>query len=196
MEEIVDFDTWLKNYVPPEVKYYAIYNPDTGEVTGIYPDSAAGSIEHKIPIDLDLAEDIQNGIVRMNTCFVDASSEKIEIVEKHSLRKIDDVLHRIIDKEYSKVTEPDIVVKYNTTFKRIVIEMSETLKNKKLKFDGETITQFLVTSYNDPHQVYETISFKLGDLKKNPQSIPFNFTGKRFSVFTRRLFKNYVFEIV
>lgn len=196
MEQIIDFDTWIKNYVPPQIKYYAVYDPETGEVKGVYPDTAASDIEHKIEIDNELAEDIQNGLVRMNTCFVDLDSEKIEIIEKHSLRKIDDILHRIIDKQYSKNVDVDISIVYNSNLKRIIIEMSEVLKNKKLKFDGETIIQFLITDYNDPHYIYETISFKLKDLKKYPQSIPFTAPVKRFSVFTNRLFKNYVFQTV
>lgn len=196
MEQVIDFDTWIKNYVPPQVKYYAVYDPDTGEVKGVYPDNAAGEITHKIEIDNDLAEDIQNGIVRMNTCFVDLDSEKIEIVEKHSLRKIDDILHRIIDKKYAKCTAPDISVIYNSDIQKITIEMSDALRDKKLKFDGETVVQFLITDYNDPHYIYETISFKLEDLKNQPQSVPLNIAAKKFSVFTNRLFKNYVFQTV
>ena len=49
----------------------------------------------------------------MSSCFVDLDSESIEIVEKHILTKIDDILHRFIDKKYLTVQDTDIVIQYN-----------------------------------------------------------------------------------
>jgi succinyl-CoA synthetase beta subunit len=80
MEEIIDFDSWLQQYTAPQVEYWAIFEPTTGEVTGIYPDPAADDKQYKIKIDSDLAEDIHNGIIQMSSCFVDIDSETIEIV--------------------------------------------------------------------------------------------------------------------
>jgi hypothetical protein len=48
MEEIIDFDSWLQQYTAPQVEYWAIFEPTTGEVTGIYPDPAANDKQNKI----------------------------------------------------------------------------------------------------------------------------------------------------
>ena len=194
MEEVIDFDEWLQNYKPPKVEFWAIYDPDTSAVIGIYPSPAADEKKYKIKIDQELAEDIQNGIIRMSSCFVDLDLETIKVVEKHSLTKIDDILHRIVDKKYSVVKEADIVVKYNEEENKLIFIMTPILKTRKIRWDGHTEMEFLITSYNDPHNLYQSISFRLEELEENPKE--FNYTGsdKRFSIFTRRIFKNYIFE--
>jgi hypothetical protein len=196
MEEMIDFDSWLKNYIPPEVVYYAVYDETTRQVVGIYPESAALEINNKVKIDKEIAEDIQNGIIRMTSCFVDFNSDSVEIIENHSLRKIDDILHRIRDKKFFVIDDPDISVQYNTKLNQVIVSMSQDLQNKKIRYEDETEAYFLITDYNDPHIVYQTVSIKLGDLKKNSQSINFKSPKEKFSVYTRRLFKNYVFEIL
>ena len=120
MEEVIDFDSWLQNYTPPEVEFWAIYDPKTSAVVGIYPAPAANDKQFKIKIERDLAEDIQNGIIRMSSCFVDLDSESIEIVEKHSLTKIDDILHRVIDRKYLTVQDTDIVIQYNESENKLI----------------------------------------------------------------------------
>ena len=78
MEEVIDFDTWIKNYIPQEIEFYAIYDPESYQVIGIYPEVAAAEKTYKIKIDKDLAEDIQNGIVKMNSCFVDVEAQELQ----------------------------------------------------------------------------------------------------------------------
>jgi hypothetical protein len=196
VEEVIDFDSWIEQYSPPEVEFWAIYNPDTSAVVGIYPSPAADEKKHKIKIERELAEDIQNGIIRMSSCFVDLDAEVIEIVEKHSLTKIDDILHRLVDKKYSSVQDPDIVVKYNEEDHKLTFVMTPILKTRKIRWDGHTEVEFLITSYNDPHCLYQVISFKLEELEESPREFIYNGVDQRFSIFTRRIFKNYVFEKV
>lgn len=193
MEEMIDFDEWIKNYKPPEIEFYAIYNPDSFEVVGVYPTPAANTKEHKIKIDRELAEDIQNGIVKMSSCFVNLETNSLEILEKHPLRKIDDILHRIIDKKYSDVEDNDITVKFKN--KKIIFEMSKKLANRKIKWKDDETINFFITSYNDPHVVYKNISIKLDNLYKEPQEFICDLENK-FSIYTRRIFKNYVFELL
>lgn len=194
MEKIKNFDTWLENYVSPEVVYYAIYDPESGEVTGIYPESAAVEKIYKVKIEKELAEDIINGIIRMNTCVVDPDSETVEIMERHGLRKIDDILHRIPDSKYNKIEDADIIVDYKSKSKKFTITLSRNLKSKRIMWVEETSAQFLITAYNDPHQVYETVLIKLDDLKEKPYSFVYKGPDERFSIFTRRLFKKYVYN--
>jgi hypothetical protein len=113
MEEVIDFDTLIKNYVPQEIKFYAIYDPESYQVVGIYPEVAAIEKTHKIKIDKELAEDIQNGIIKMNSCFVDVEAQELQIIEQTGIRKIDDIIHRIVEDRFSNISKPDIIVTYN-----------------------------------------------------------------------------------
>jgi len=192
MEEVTDFDTWIQNYTPPDISYWAIYNPETGEIIGIYPDSAAQEKLHKIKIERDMAEDIMNGVIRMNTCFVDSESETIEIVERYGLRKIDDIVHRIPSNKYVTIDKPDISIVYNSSIKSLTFQMSDNLKSKKVLWTDETNAQFLITVYNDPYQLLQQVTIKLDDLKEFPQTVIYTGEEKRFSIFTRRLFKKYI----
>jgi hypothetical protein len=194
MEEIIDFDSWLQQYTAPQVEYWAIFEPTTGEVTGIYPDPAAHDKQYKIKIDSDLAEDIHNGIIQMSSCFVDIDSETIEIVTKHSLIKIDDVLHRVIDKKYRVTQKNDIIIQFNELENKIIFVLYSSTNTRKIHRDGSTEMQFFITSYNDPHNLYQTITFQLKDLEQSSKEFIYTGPYKRFSIFTRRILKNYVFE--
>jgi hypothetical protein len=192
MEEIIDFDSWLQQYTVPQVEYWAIFEPTTGEVIGIYPDFAAHDKQYKIKIDRDLAEDIHNGIIQMSFCFVDIDSETVEIVTKHSLVKIDDVLHRVIDRKYSPSQKNDIIIQYNELENKIIFVLP--IKTRKIQWDGSTEMQFFITAYNDPHNLYQTIAFQLKDLEQSSKEFIYTGPHNRFSIFTRRILKNYVFE--
>jgi hypothetical protein len=195
MEEVIDFDTWIKNYVPQEIVFYAIYDPETYQVVGIYPEVAAADKKYKIKIDNDLAEEIQNGIIKMNFCFVDVDAQELQIVEQNGIRKIDDIIHRIVEKKFSTIQKPDVIVSYDCETNIIKFEMSKTLRNRKIKWPEGTVMQFLITSYNDPHIVFQTLTIDLEDLHQQDQQVSYIGNDKRFSVYTRRLFKNYIFEI-
>jgi hypothetical protein len=195
MEEVIDFDTWIKNYVPQEIKFYAIYDPESYQVVGIYPEVAAIEKTHKIKIDKELAEDIQNGIIKMNSCFVDVEAQELQIIEQTGIRKIDDIIHRIVEDRFSNISKPDIIVTYNQATQDITFKMSKTLRSRSIKWPEGTIMQFLITSYNDPHIVFQTLTINLEELHRQDQTINYTGTSSRFSVYTRRLFKNYIFEI-
>ena len=192
MEEIIDFDSWLQQYTVPQVEYWAIFEPTTGEVIGIYPEFAAHDKQYKIKIDRDLAEDIHNGIIQMSFCFVDIDSETVEIITKHSLVKIDDVLHRVIDRKYAPSQKNDIIIQYNELENKIIFVLP--IKTRKIQWDGSTEMQFFITAYNDPHNLYQTITFQLKDLEQSSKEFIYTGFHNRFSIFTRRILKNYVFE--
>ena len=54
--------------------------------------------------------------------------------------------------------------------------------------------QFFITAYNDPHNLYQTIAFQLKDLEQSSKEFIYTGSHNRFSIFTRRILKNYVFE--
>jgi len=203
MEEIEDFDKWFINYKLPPIKYVATYDPDTGAVISVGPSHAFKDQKYKIPVDKELAESIINAEIKIDNCVVDINSNTLEIAEIKSVYKIDDVLHRIISKEDSDITKPDIYIKYDSKLSTLKIEMSTEfggtrkaragIKKRNIMWDGDTEMKFFVTEYNDPNLLFEVVTVTINDLIGKYKLIT-DFTYPKFSVYTRRLFKNYVIE--
>jgi hypothetical protein len=120
-----------------------------------------------------------------------------------TLIKLDDVLHRIVSTEYSAVTKPDVYLTYTKRTKTLKIQLSQELGGtKKSKtegtrrnfvWDGSTEMNFLITAYNDPNILYKTHVITINDLIGKTVTVK-NIDVGQFSVYTRRLFKNYVIE--
>lgn len=203
MEELIDFDKWIAEYQPPDIKYVAVYNPNTGQVTSVGPSHAFETEKYKIDIDKETAESIISAEIKIHQCLVDINSNTLEIAEIKSVFKIDDVMHRIISKEYFVGTEAEIYLIHDSKTKKLKIQLSEefggTKKSKKqvkkrgIVWDGDTEMKFLITEYNDPNLIFEMFSVKINDLIGKTKIIN-NIDYNNFSVYTRRLFKNYVIE--
>jgi len=203
MEEIEDFDKWFTNYKLPPVKFVATYNPDTGAVISVGPRHAFKDQKYKILVDKELAESIINAEIKIDNCVVDMNSNTLEVAEIKSVYKIDDVLHRIISKEDSEITKPDIYIKYDSKLSTLKIELSTEfggtrkaragIKKRNIVWDGDTEMKFFVTEYNDPNLLFEVVTVTINDLIGKYKLIT-EFTYPKFSVYTRRLFKNYVIE--
>jgi len=203
-DDLPDFDEWLANYKPPVIKYLAGYDPESGQVRSIGPDYSIND-KHVIEVETDLAEKIISGEIKLNKCFIDTTSGQMEITEVKNLHKIDDILHRVIDVKWADIEKPDIFVTADTKNKTLTVELSEEyggtrklnedVVKRKIFWDGETNVNFLITSYNDPHIIFDSLDTKLNTLT---DSIVFKNVKfpEDFSVYTRRLFKNYVLEVL
>jgi hypothetical protein len=205
MEEIVEFKDFIKNIQLPEVTYSATFNPTTGAVISVGPSHAFIDEKNKIPLDKDTAEMIIDGTIRINSCSIDIDSGNLEMAVTQSVYKIDDVLHRVIEKEWAEIPKFEIYITYNKTKKTLTIELTEEfygtkkvpkkyhpIKKRKVIWDGDTAMNFLITDYNDPNILYKMLSLTVSDLvgkKKIFKDIDF---PDRFSIYTRRIFKNYV----
>jgi hypothetical protein len=191
----------------PETKFVAVFDPDTGRIVSVGPDFAFENTENKIEIDAILAESIITGETVIHDCFVDFYDYKVEIKQAVSLYKIDDVLHRISDKQYVEFVDADVYVVYNKDKSEISIELTERFcgtrsitentdfRKQKMIWNGDTELVFYVTAYNDPHIIYETVILTVSDLIEKNFKVPVKVPAK-FSIFTRRLFKRYVMETV
>lgn len=205
MEKIEDFDNWFSHYTLPPVKFVAVFNPDTGAVISVGPSHAFKDQKHKISVDKELAESIINAEIRIDNCVVDMNSNTLEVAEIKSVYKIDDVLHRVISKKDSQIKKPDIYIKYDSKLAVLKIEMSSEfggtrkaragIKRRNIVWDGDTEMQFFVTEYNDPNLLFEIVTVTINDLIGNYKLVT-DFSYPKFSVYTRRLFKNYVIEYI
>jgi hypothetical protein len=203
MEEIEDFDDWFTNFKLPPVKYIAVFDPDTGAVISVGPSHVFKDQKHKISVDKELAESIINAEIKIDNCVVDMNSNTLEVAEIKSVYKIDDVLHRIISKKDSEIKKPDIYIKYDSKLAVLKIEMSTEfggtrktragIKKRNFVWAGDTEMQFFITEYNDPNLLFEVVTVTINDLIGKYKLIT-DFNYPKFSVYTRRLFKNYVIE--
>jgi hypothetical protein len=203
IETIEDFEKWIAEYRPAPTVYVAVFDPTTGKVISIGPEFAFPKEINKVVVDSNLAESIINAEIQIENCMIDISSGNLEIAELKTLIKLDDVLHRIISTEYSAVSKPDVYLTYTKRTKTLKIQLSQELggtkkskteeKRRNFVWDGSTEMNFLITAYNDPNILYQTHVITINDLVGKTVTIK-NIDFDHFSVYTRRLFKNYVIE--
>jgi hypothetical protein len=191
----------------PAIKYVAKFDKETGKVVSIGPRLIDINNDDEIEIDREMFDDIFSGKINLHHCFIDLYDNKIQVKYNQTLRKIDDVLHRVIEKQFIKIEDPEIFVTYNTSSKKLTVELTErffgskkienikNLRKQRVLWSGDTDMDFYITEYNDPHFVFEKISVKLSELEGKQFEIDVNI-DKKFSIFTRRLFKNYILEII
>ncbi len=192
MEELTDLFDQIEI---PQIEYGAVFDPNSGQVLSVGPITAFATSKYKISIERELAIQILENKIKLTSCFVDVHSNKLEIAEIKSLYKIDDILHRIIDKKWTKAEQFDVEVLYNSDQKMLKFKLSESFRNagRPIVWNGETAMDFLITDYNDPNVVYEFVSFRIADIISGDINVNLTIDSD-FSVYTRRLFKNYVFE--
>ena len=196
MEEKLDlapFDEWIKTLEVPEDTYFFEFDAD-GNVIALHPGPAVDHIKNKIQVDLDIALAIYEQGETLRHYKVDVTSGrviKVNLANITGLTKIDNVLHRVVDKKWSKISKPDVSIEYNKAEALLTFKINPLLKT--IEWQGDQDMVFLITEYNDPNVLQEMISFNVNELVKYPQRINIDLPNK-FSIYTRRLFDNYTFE--
>ena len=188
MEELKNFDEWVEDYKPAEIEYSAVYDPPTGKITSVGPTSAFVNEKSKTVMERDLAEKVISGKIPLHHCYVDLDSLTVEISETKSIYKVDDVLHRIIDIEYSTESKHDVVLSYDRQLSKMEVKISE---DKKLHYSADTDLVFYITDYNDPNILYQTIKMKI---MESPKVYSLEKIPERFSIYTNRVFRKYAIE--
>jgi hypothetical protein len=188
---IKDFIEWMQNLPSEEIKYYAVFDPASGNVSGIYPAHSCPSVSNKIEVDEEIAQSVLEGKTLLNSYIVNTDDNSLEIIENKSLTKIDDVLHRIIDSYWADISDPDVIISIFP--KKMIIKLSDKFyKSRKIYWDGSTEMLFLVTDYNDPNGLHEIFSTTINHLF-NSKTVEFEINfPKDFSIYTRRIFKHYI----
>jgi hypothetical protein len=196
MEEKLDhapFDEWIKTVEVPEETYFFEFDAD-GNVIALHPGPSVDHIKNKIQIDLDVALGIYDRGETLRHYKVDVISGrviKVNLTSITGLSKIDDVLHRVIDKKWSKISKPDVSIEYDRTDSLLTFKINPLLKT--IEWQGDQDMVFLITEYNDPNVLQEMISFNVNELVKYPQRFTLTLPEK-FSIYTRRIFDKYTYE--
>ena len=196
MEEKLDlapFDEWIKTVEVPEETYFFEFDLD-GNVIALHPGPAVDHIKNKIQVDLDVALGIYDRGETLRHYKVDVISGrviKVNLASITGLTKIDDVLHRVIDKKWSKISKPDVSIEYARADALLTFKINPLLKT--IEWQGDQDMVFLITEYNDPNVLQEMISFNVNELVKYPQRFTLTLPEK-FSIYTRRIFDKYTYE--
>lgn len=196
MEEKLDlapFDEWIKTLEVPEETYFFEFDLD-GNVIALHPGPAVDHIKNKIQVDLNVALGIYDRGETLRHYKVDVISGrviKVNLASITGLTKIDDVLHRVIDKKWSKISKPDVSIEYNRADTLLTFKINPLLKTIEWQDDQDMV--FLITEYNDPNVLQEMISFNVNELVKYPQRFTLTLPEK-FSIYTRRIFDKYTYE--
>jgi len=112
MEEIENLEDLFKNIVWAEPAYTAVYDPKSGSLHCIGPKSVLENEKYTIDVDRETAEMIIEGKIKISSCFVDVIDNTFQIAEVKTAVKIDDVLHRVIEKQYADDEKIDLYIKY------------------------------------------------------------------------------------
>lgn len=207
MEE-VEFEEWFKQLQEQENKYSVVYNPDTLQLMQVGPSHALEHLDNCLEIDAEIAERILSGEISIHSCYLDAANGEVAITETKSLIKIDDVLHRIPNLFWSTIENPDVYLKLDAENSKMNIQLgaqwggtfvSEDVsytKSRKIVWSGDTVMEFLITDYNDPNIIYDAFSFTIQDLMDKDLEFIIKVPYPEVSVYTKRIFKNYVVEYV
>jgi hypothetical protein len=196
MEEKLDlalFDEWIKTLEVPEETYFFEFDAD-GNVVALHPGTAVDYIKNKIQVDLDVALGIYERGETLRHYKVDVISGrviKINLASITGLTKIDDVLHRVIDKKWSKISKPDVSIEYSREDALLTFKINPLLKT--IEWQGDQDMVFLITEYNDPNVLRDMINFNVNELVKYPQRFTLDLPEK-FSIYTRRIFDKYTYE--
>lgn len=201
METLESMIDHLKDY---EISYAAEFDTDTGRILAVGPSVAFQGKTNVVELENDLAEDILTAKINISNCFIDLHSGKLEITESKSIRKIDDVLHRISLYEFSEKEVVDVYVTYNKRDKTLKFELSKELggtkeidsdKIRSIHWSGDTMLNFYLTKYNDPHWIFDQYDVIINELAGKSKIYENVVVPEKFSLFTRRILKNYVIEI-
>jgi hypothetical protein len=190
-----DFEEWMKTITVQQVTYYAVFDPSSGQILGVYPNHSCPDTTSKILIDDDTAQLILEGKTNLNSYAVDITDGSLEIIETKSLTKIDDVLHRIVDQRWTEISDVDVHLSSDVRSNKLTISLSEKFyRSKKILWNGSTEMLFLITDYNDPNRLHDRIAVTVDQLFESKSLDYVVDFPKEFSIYTKRIFKNYVIK--
>lgn len=208
MEEIVDFDEWLKIQENKKTKYFLIYHVDSGNIKSVCPENACSSGDSKIEISEEMAQNIFSGEINPGLIRVNHDSQSIEFIEDESIIKIDSILHRVLEKENND-KEVDVYILYNRDKKELSFQLTKAfggtyldenfndLKIKEPFWESELTVEYMIGDLNDPNVLHETISLKISEMIGNIVRYENIELPEKFSIYySKRILRNQIFEII
>jgi hypothetical protein len=188
-ETLVEFQKKFHNLID-DTKYFFVYDTD-GNVEAMQPTDVCSDEKFSVEVSKDIVDLIYTTQEVLSSYKVDVVSRSIFKKKSIDIVSIDDVVHRIIEKKYTS-QEPDISILYDNSKKCLSFSLNS--KHHNTIWSGNTSLYFTVTKYNDPNDILSFISFPVESLISEDIKIDVSYITERFSLYTRRIFKNYVVE--
>lgn len=201
MEESLDLELFIKSLTPIEVKYYAKFDIESGEISGIYP-SNTGFKESDVwvEIDSDVAERIVEGKECITNFAIDTTTDGMPIVDIRKLKTPEHVhtLFRIPEIEWAK-KPPEIKIQFLVDKNEFRLTLGEKYSKIKILAFKNVPCHLYITQYNDPNVLYETLIFSVDNLINQGLDViklETLFNSKEYSIFTPQLFNVFGIEII
>lgn len=195
-EPLMDFFEWIRTVEIIEDEYCLEHDVE-GNVIASHPYQKTLP-PNSVKIDEELALKIFEGTVSLNAFKINLVTKEIVKVNPLSnirtVTKMDDVLHRIVERKWSNVTDPHVIIEHNILENTLAFKLGKSVDAATWAGDTEMI--FLITEYNDPNILKMMVSVRIGDIASSPKVIRGLELPKKFSLYTRRIFENYVIEEV
>jgi hypothetical protein len=200
MEQIAndefDFDSWIENYKPEEISYYAIYDTSSFQVIGIYPKGPAEDKPNKIKIETFIAEEIISGKIGLSLLSVNVDDQELIISEQNYFTKTDTTFCKLGSSSEDLVRANLTVIYYRSDHKMIFNISSNIRKQKEKYINIKENFLFYLTDFYNPNKLFHTIEIPVEKLFERDQ-LEFNVEIEKetFSVYTKKIFNNYYFAI-
>lgn len=193
--ELMDFYEWIRTVEIIEDEYCAEYD-ESFNVVSVHPYRVTPP-PNSVKIEEELALAIFEGKDTTRNYKVDRDTLELVKIDPHgnakTVIKMDDVLHRVIDKKWSNIDEPHVSIVYHKDKEELHFSLNSILN--AAVWNGDTEMIFLITEYNDPNILRHMISLRIGDITSATKIVNLKMP-EQFSIYTRRLFDKYVFEEV
>lgn len=198
--EHVDFDQWRSSFKFQKPIYHIQFD-ENGNVLGLYPLHEQKDSHDYIEIDDETALQIQEGRISLLSCEVDVLTRTFIVQANKRQTNIEESgpLHRIIEQKYSEDKKYDVFI--TSKSKKLKFELAKKFGGtkitvekslKKILWSKDKEMRFTVTDYNDPHVIYKVIEYKIKDLIGKSIEVDISECPENFSVYTRKIFPNYV----
>ena len=195
MEEIDLFDDIILE--APEVRYCLGFNPVRGKIIGLYPTTSNLKPKNTVEIPTEVADKLLEGILRPEELLVDPKTKNL-IFADNSEQTDSTVIYRIPNAQFNSIEDPDLIISYKGT--NLTVELSARLGGTygkiseniaKLQYPEGMIIRLLVTRYNNPNMIIEVLKIPIEKMYNSVYNLDI-VLPKKFSVFTRKIFQEYI----
>lgn len=203
MADVFEFLKQLEAQNKGEKKFYAYYDPSTGEIIhfrNYFEDDSYPFIEvSETEIDTPIEQfDLKSYLVLKKGDKVQLT--KIDTISSilGNSTNIDDLIYQIPKVNLNEVNNKedyDLIIEQDNFEKVFRIRLSEETKEKFLRLNSiQQNFSVYVTAANDPNILYKTLEFKINDLiVKDGYVIKFDdFDGESCNLFSIKYFQNYL----
>jgi hypothetical protein len=135
-----------------------------------------------------------SGETLMSSCFADTDNNVVSYKRLATLNALDNIVYRIPEKQYCDAVDPDVYIIFNIQKNEFKISLSLLARKQLSKFPIDSVISFTITEYNDPYKPIQVIKYPITKLLASRRAKKYVGTNMNISIFTKRIFKCYVFE--